>query len=98
MRPIVRLTSAAEEDLLEARGWYRDQVPGLDLRFRDAVREALGRIAERPALYAKVYRDIRRALVHRFPYSIFYRIAGESVLVIAVVHQARDSRFWKRRA
>lgn len=38
-----------------------------------------------------------RALVHRFPYAIFYRQAAEAIQVIAVTHQARDPRIWRRR-
>lgn len=93
----VRLTSAAERDVREAAGWYRDQNPGLDLRFRDSIRTALRRIAERPTLYAEVHRDIRRALAQPFPYSIFYRLRDDQVLVVAVVHQARDPAIWQRR-
>lgn len=98
MRHPLRLAAAAEEDLRGAADWYRRQAAGLDLRFRDAVREALGRITERPALYPKVHRELRRALVHRFPYSIFYRVTDETVLVVAIVHQARDPAIWQRRA
>ena len=94
----VRLTSAAEEDLQEARRWHQNYAPHADRRFHRAVREALQRIGESPFLYPIVRRDIRRAIVRGFQYSIFYRPGEEAVLVIAIVHQARHPRVWQRRS
>jgi hypothetical protein len=33
----------------------------------------------------------------RFPYSIIYRVAGEVLEVIAVMHHRRDPEFWRNR-
>jgi plasmid stabilization system protein ParE len=59
------------------------------------IREA---VAYFPELYPLVYKDFRRALLHRFPYSVFYVVSAPIVLVVGVVHQARDEETWKRRA
>ncbi len=93
----VRLTAAAEHDLEDAAQWYRQEAPHVASSFRIAVREALLRIGDNPLLCAVVHRDLRRAIVHRFPYSILYRMQGEDALVVAIVHQARDPRVWRRR-
>jgi toxin ParE1/3/4 len=55
------------------------------------------RISENPLIYPDVHRGVRRALVRRFPYAVFYRLRGEGVQVIAVLHQARNPPSWKRR-
>ena len=94
---VVRLTKAAEADLREARGWYRKEAPHVALDFRRQVRETHQRIGENPWLYPDVHRGVRRALVHRFPYAIFYRLQNEAVQVIAITHQSRDPEIWKRR-
>jgi plasmid stabilization system protein ParE len=70
----------------------------MDLPFRSSVREALERIRENPRQYPEVHRGLRRALTHRFPFSIFYRFTGEDILVIAVVHGARHPDTWRRRS
>lgn len=97
MIPNVRLSDRAELDLIEARRWYRGNAPHVGQRFRRSIRETLGRIATRPTLYAAVHRDIRRAPVRRFPYSIFYRFAGERVLVIGILHDSRNPETWQSR-
>jgi plasmid stabilization system protein ParE len=40
---------------------------------------------------------MRRALVRRFPYSIFYEIEPQQIIVYGVFHGARDPDAWKRR-
>ncbi len=97
MTPVI-LGSEAEDDLLDAFRWYEQQRPGLGLVFRDEVDEAVGRIAREPLAYAVQYRDLRRALVHRFPYAIYYRVQADLIVVVAVVHGKRHARVWKRRA
>lgn len=93
----VRLTRAAVEDLREASDWYQREAPHVASTFRRAVREAHERIGNNPWQYPDVYRGVRRALIHRFPYGVFFRLQEERVQVIAIVHQARDPGVWKRR-
>ena len=46
-----------------------------------------------PELHAVVYRDIRKALVRKFPYSVFYRIKpGGRYRARGVSWQARSER------
>ena len=59
---------------------------------------AFNRISERPESYRIVESTVRRALVRKFPFSVFYRILPEWIEVVAVVHQSRDPRTWQRRA
>ena len=42
-----------------------------------------------PALYQRVRHDIRRAVLHRFPYGLFYLIDGDRILVLACFHLHR---------
>lgn len=89
---------AAENDVRQARRWYLEQASGdVAADFRREVRATHLRIGGNPRLYPEIYRGLRRALVHRFPYAIFYRVRAEDVLVVAIVHQARDPRILKDR-
>ena len=92
---VVRKGAAA--DLAEARLWYETQSAGLGTEFLDEFASTLARIAEAPLHYPAVHRDARRALFRRFPYSVYFRIRGEEVRIVAVVHQHRDPRVWQRR-
>jgi plasmid stabilization system protein ParE len=50
-----------------------------------------------PEAHAKVYHDVRRVLVRRFPYSIYYRFRADRIVVLAVFHNKRDPKVWKAR-
>jgi plasmid stabilization system protein ParE len=87
----------AESDIVSAAEWYDEQRPGLSLEFRSALDQTLLAIKENPELYARVYHDLRRALLHRFPYGVFYVQRAEGVIVAAVLHTSRSARLWRTR-
>ena len=91
------LRAGAEADIAEAAEWYELRKVGLSLQFRGALDKTFAGIQERPSLYPIVYRDLRRALVRRFPFGVFYVVQSESVIVVAVLHTARNPRIWRAR-
>ncbi|MBW4485337.1 MAG: type II toxin-antitoxin system RelE/ParE family toxin [Tildeniella torsiva UHER 1998/13D] len=84
-------------ELREAHRWYESQKSGLGDEFLDCVSDTLGRIALMPAAYVVVYRDVRCALVQRFPYAIYYRAVSSRLIVTAVFHSRRDPKSWQDR-
>lgn len=56
------------------------------------------RVAEQPDLYPSMHRNTRRALTHRFPFGVFFRVETDSLIVIAAMHDSRDPGRWKKRA
>jgi plasmid stabilization system protein ParE len=90
----LRFTPEAAAELREASAWHEAQREGLGEAFVDALFSTLRRVrATRDAfpLYAAVP-GVRRALVQRFHFAIYYRPAPGEVLVAAVVHQRRSSK------
>ena len=88
---------AAAADLEEAALWYEAQRSGLGREFLDAAEAALKQVMANPKGYAVAYEDRRRLLLARFPYSLVYRLIGDDVVVIAVVHAKRNPRVWRSR-
>jgi plasmid stabilization system protein ParE len=39
---------------------------------------------------------VRRMIVSRFPYAVFYRVEADRIVVLAVLHTARDPESWPR--
>jgi toxin ParE1/3/4 len=91
-----RFLPEAEADVSEAYGWYNEQGHGLADEFRRSVDACLSVILRHPEAYPKVHKDLRRALLRRFPYGLFYLLAQEEVVVFGCFHAARDPRQWKR--
>jgi plasmid stabilization system protein ParE len=94
---IIRFTPDAESELAEARQWYAHQQEYLDVDFMSRIDEALIRIVNNPFSYPVVYGTLRRAVVRRFPFAIFYEITTDEIQVIAVFHSRRDPKSWQSR-
>jgi len=88
---------AAELDMSSAYNWYEDQMEGLGEDFLAAVDSKFRLIERMPEAPAVVEADVRRVLLQRFPYAIYYRYAKDEVIVIAVLHMKRSPAIWRRR-
>lgn len=93
----VHVRRAAELDIAAAQVWYETQQAGLGAEFRSEISRVIDRLAESPFVYQLVHRDIRRAIVRRFPYLIWYRVASETVIVLACTYAGRDPERVKSR-
>jgi hypothetical protein len=93
----IKIRRAAELDLAEAQLWYESQLTGLGADFLFEVSQVLDQLAETPLIYQIAYRDVRRAIVHRFPYLIWYRILGKAVTALACTHGRLDPNKAKAR-
>jgi plasmid stabilization system protein ParE len=87
----------AEAELEEAFGWYEERTPGLGSGFMRAVRAAFATVSRNPEQFARVRGEIRRALVRRFPYAVYYIVEPGQISVIAVVHTRQHPRRWQSR-
>ena len=61
------------------------------------VDAALSRVADNPLQYQVQHREARRAIVHRFPYGVFYRVEASTIVVFCVSHLHSDPTSWKAR-
>lgn len=88
----IRFLPEADSELAEARVWYAFQRNGLDVELMQRIDETLERIRDAPNRFPRVYRKIRRALVRKFPFAIFYEATTDEIVVFAVFHLRRDPR------
>ncbi len=87
----------AEADLESAKHWLNDQRDGLGEEFLDAVEVAFGRILATPDMHQIIRADVRRAVIRRFRYLVFYRVKPDRVTVLAVLDGRRDPSTWIER-
>jgi len=93
----LRLTPEAELDLDDAYSWYHAQRPSLAADFLAAVQACMASIRRQPDAYQLVDPTMRRALLRRFPYAVFYEVEAVDIVVYGVFHCARNPRAWRRR-
>ena len=89
------LRPQAQLDIADAAGWYQDQKAGLGIRFLDEVGRVLSRARMSPHQFPEIESGIRRGLLQRFPYSVYFSVSAESVEVISVLHQHRHPNTWR---
>ena len=87
----------ARAELLDVRRWYEDQRPGLGAEFGQEADRALSLLVQTPEAFQRVHREIRRIRLHRFPYAIYFRVFGDEVVVLAIMHGRRHPRRWQSR-
>ena len=87
----------AEEELLDAVRFYQQRVPGLGERFLREFDAAISKIQATPDRWALVEEDIRRYLMRRFPYAIYYRHEEDCLRILVVKHHSRHPDYWKYR-
>lgn len=93
----IEFRRAARAEFDRASDWYEQQRPGLGDKFTTAVRRVLARAAGQPDFYPPIQDDTREGLVQGFPYCVYYREEPGRIMVLAVVHNARDLKVWQRR-
>lgn len=87
----------ANQDLLATVVWYESQQAGLGGRFLEEVDPIIQRIEDSPDQFPTVYRDVRRALMSRFPFGVFFRTLEDQSIVIAIVDLRRNPGHWQKR-
>ena len=97
MKPTVRFLPEALDDLLETQRWYGQRDQALGQAFAAAIAAAVDRIAQDPATFPCVHGAVRRLVVRRFPYAVYFREAGDEILVLAI-HGRQDPRRWQDRS
>ncbi|MGI8965659.1 MAG: type II toxin-antitoxin system RelE/ParE family toxin [Limisphaerales bacterium] len=94
MSHYLNVTADAHYDLEQVSSWYNEKQAGLGDRFVLAAREKFEVILRWPELPRPIGRKaIRKVGISRSPYSIYYRILGEKIQIVAIVHGARDPNY-----
>lgn len=97
MRPLV-IRPAASRDVDDAATWYEQRRDGLGLRFLGEVDRIFRRIEDGPLQYPMVEEEVRRALLRKFPYTVYFIEEPAQIVVLAVLHCSRHPDVWRSRS
>ena len=85
----------ARRELEEAIDYYNAESQGLGSEFREEVQRVLALLTRFPRLGQPVRGRVRRMMLSRFPYCIYYRLlAPDTLRVLAVAHNRRRPEYW----
>ena len=93
----VYIRPEATLDVELAAGWYESQRVNLGIEFVLEADAAIDRAAEAPQHYAPFHGLVRRVLLRRFPYNVYFIWRERQIEIIAVLHQHRSASAWQQR-
>ena len=82
----VVFSDLAKRELDDATNFYEMEFEGLGKRFLTEVKKAVVRISEYPKAWSVERGEVRKCLLHRFPYKLLYSIERDHIHVMAVAH------------
>ena len=92
MRVVFSKNAALE--LVDAVDYFNQEHPALGNRSENEVKKAVERISEYPTSWSLERGEIRKYLMHKFPYKLLYSIEKDHLFIIAIAHQHRRPDYW----
>ncbi len=87
----------ALKEYAEAAMHYKKISRQLGRAFVEEVERSIDKIQFAPETWIAVEENIRRHLLRKFPYGIYYSIEKTHILIIAVMHLSRKPGYWTNR-
>ena len=84
-------------ELIESAVYYNKQVPGLGERFESEIRYATDLMLDQPEIGPLVDPNLRKFILTRFPFTLYYSVTADVLRIEAVAHQSRRPGYWKPR-
>lgn len=88
----------ARQELREAFEWYAKRSQHAAATFLRELDRAAILVAESPDIWPYFEGDVQRYVLRKYPFSILYRHAENSIQVIAVAHHRRPPGYWRGRS
>ena len=90
----VEISKFAQRELEDAILYYELEQKGLGLRFKDEVKKSVDRIKIYPKAGSIEIGELRKCIVHKFPYKVLYSVQKGKIVVLAFAHQHRKPGYW----
>ena len=95
--PVLSFRREVYDDVQKGYLWYESRRFGLGEDFLLMLEESYARIVSNPQHYPIIYQNVRRKLIRRFPYSIFFIQHTDKIIVLAVLHTRQSPKIWQKR-
>ncbi|MFO0064217.1 MAG: type II toxin-antitoxin system RelE/ParE family toxin [Planctomyces sp.] len=92
----VNFLPVASSDYDDAFNWYFSRSESAAEGVEEAVEPAITEIVKAPDRWPLCDNRHRQHLLKRYPFSLVYRLAGDTVLIVAVAHARRQFGYWRQ--
>ncbi len=92
------VTAPARLEIAEAVKYYEERRPSAGVKFWIEFKTLAKRLTNFPELYSRFgKRGIRKAPMHNYPHTVYYRIVGNELRILGVLHGAMNPETVKSR-
>lgn len=92
----VIFTPQANIDFAESLNWYAERDVATAERFQSQLDARIQELREHPDRWPKFDEIHRICTVKGFPFSIFYCVRDEDLIIAAIAHHSRSSNYWRK--
>jgi hypothetical protein len=95
----VSVLTEAELDINHAYIWYELRNIGLGNIFFKTINNSVQFISNNPFSSELIFKDIRRHIVKKFPYGVYYRVNenNHEIQIIGIIHFKRSNKIIRKR-
>ncbi len=93
----IELSDEAEVDFEKSYEFYYEDSPKVADTFFKRINLGFKSINQNPESFPIVHKDVRKYVVKKFPFVIYYRIVDAKIQVIAIFHTSRNPEIWNER-
>ena len=97
MSRMLSIHESAEREIEEESDFYDLESIGLGNVFIDDVQKAIDNISQFPEAATLVQDKLRKKMLSKFPYALFYATYPDRIRILAVAHQKRRPYYWRKR-
>ncbi len=94
----IELSDEAENDFDKSYEYYAKESEKVADNFYKQVDNSFNKISKNPHAYPQAYKKVRKLVIKRFPFIIYYQIKQVVVRIVAIFHASRNPEIWKDRA
>jgi hypothetical protein len=93
----IRVLDSAAQDLLDGARFYELQERALGEYFLDSLYADIDSLILYAGIHATFFRHYQRMLAKRFPFAVYYKVDGDTVLIYAVLDCRRNPAWTRKR-
>lgn len=93
----IELSNEAEADFDKSYEFYSEDSPKVADTFFKQIKLGFEYIQQNPKSFPIAHKEVRKYVVKKFPFVIYYRIVHTVIQVIAIFHSSRNPEIWNER-
>jgi plasmid stabilization system protein ParE len=94
----IEYDKSVETEVREILDWYKEKSASLALNFLYQLKIAEKNLLLNPFAFRVVsIHGIRRIVLKKFPYKVYFRENNDIIFILAIIHQSRSNRYIRKR-